>query len=143
MEVQGTIYQILEEQTGNSSGGRSWRKKSFIVEVPGNYPKKICFDVWGDNIDGFDLKQGEAVTVGFDLESKEYNGRWFTNAKAWKIQKGAPTATNVSSNSNNEPPKFPDASNNNTANSSPMPSASDEPQNTTTNNMDIEDDLPF
>ena len=50
-----------------------------------NIPKKICFMAWGDKIDQYNIKQGETVEVSVDLESREYNGRWYTDVKAWKV----------------------------------------------------------
>ena len=84
MEITGKIVQLLPEQSGQGSRG-TWRKQEFIIEVPGNYPKKVCISMWGDNIDTFGIKQGEDITASIDIESREYNGRWYTNVKAWKI----------------------------------------------------------
>jgi hypothetical protein len=84
MEITGKIVQLLPEQSGQSSRG-TWRKQEFILEVPGNYPKNICISMWGENIDSFGIKQGEDITVSIDIESREYNGRWYTNVKAWKV----------------------------------------------------------
>ena len=85
MEIIGKLVQVLDEQTGEGKNG-PWRKGGFVIETEGQYPKKVCFDVWGDKIDELkNLKVGSGIEVGFDIESREYNGRWFTNAKAWKF----------------------------------------------------------
>ncbi len=87
MEINGKIVHILNEQSGNGKNG-VWRKKEYVLETTGNYPKKICFVVWGEKIDQFNLQQGENVQVGIEIESREYNGKWYTDVKAWKVDKG-------------------------------------------------------
>lgn len=86
MEINGKIVQVLAEQSGNGRNG-VWRKKDYILETGGNYPKKICFTVWGDKIDQFNLQEGNQVNVGIELESREYNGKWYSDIKGWKVDK--------------------------------------------------------
>ena len=86
MEIKGKIIEILPEKSGQSANGE-WRKQEYVLETQSNYPKKICFMAWGDKIGEFDLKQGDNVEVSIDLESREYNGRWYTDVKAWKVNK--------------------------------------------------------
>ena len=86
MEIIGKIIECLPLKSGQSSNGE-WRKQEYILETDGQYPKKICFMAWGDKIEQFALKQGETVDVSVDLESREYNGRWYTDVKAWKVSR--------------------------------------------------------
>jgi hypothetical protein len=86
MEIRGKIIELLPEKSGQSANG-GWRKQEYILETDGQYPKKICFMAWGDKIDQFNIKHGETVEVSVDLESREYNGRWYTDVKAWKVSK--------------------------------------------------------
>jgi len=86
MELKGKVIQLLPLQKGMGKKGE-WRKQEFIVEVPGQFPKKVCVSCWGDKIDQFRLAVDDMVTVSIDLESREYNGRWFTEARAWKVSK--------------------------------------------------------
>lgn len=86
MELAGKVISILPLQSGKSQKGE-WKKQEFILETEGQYPKKVCITLWGDKIDQFDLKEGEEVNAGIDIESREYNGRWYTDVKAWKIDK--------------------------------------------------------
>lgn len=79
---------MLPEKSGTSARG-PWRKQEYVLEVPGDYPRKVCFMVWGDRIDEFEIAQGQELTVHFDLESREYNGRWYTDVKAWRIERPA------------------------------------------------------
>jgi hypothetical protein len=86
MEISGKIIELLPVKSGQSSNGE-WRKQEYIMETETQYPKKVCFMAWGDKIDQFNIKQGEPLTVSIDLESREYNGRWYTDVKAWKVSR--------------------------------------------------------
>ena len=84
MDISGKIVQFLPAQTGQGKNG-PWKKQEFILETGDTYPKKICIAVWGDKIDLASFKPGDTVDVSFDVESREYNGRWYTDVKAWKV----------------------------------------------------------
>ncbi len=84
MDISGKILQFLPVQTGQGKNG-TWKKQEFILETGDTYPKKVCIAVWGDKIDIASIKPGEQVTVSFDVESREFNGRWYTDVKAWKV----------------------------------------------------------
>lgn len=84
MDTSGKIIQFLPAQTGQGKNG-PWKKQEFILETGDTYPKKICIAVWGDKIDLGSFKPGDTVDVSFDVESREYNGRWYTDVKAWKV----------------------------------------------------------
>ena len=105
LEIKGKIIEILPEKSGQSANGE-WRKQEYILETYTSYPKKICFMAWGDKIGEFNLQQGENVEVSVDLESREYNGRWYSDVKAWKVSKDGmnasdePTYGNQDSNEN-------------------------------------------
>ena len=86
MEITGKIIELLTEKSGQSANGQ-WRKREYILQTEAEYPKKVCFMVWGDKIDQFNIKQEESLTVSIDLESREYNGRWYTDVKAWKVSR--------------------------------------------------------
>lgn len=88
IQLQGKVDQILQEQSGQGKNG-TWRKRDFILEIPGKYPKKVCITQWGDNIDSNPIQQGEQVTVSVDIQSREYKGNWYTDVKAWKIVQGS------------------------------------------------------
>lgn len=86
LSVKGKIDQILEPQSGVSRAGKEWKKQDFVIETDEQFPRKVCFTLFGDKVDMVsDIAQGQEVEVSFNLESREYNGRWFTNANAWKI----------------------------------------------------------
>ena len=89
MKITGRVIDVLEEQSGEGRNG-PWRKQDFILETEGEYANKICITQWGDNIEKFDIKPGDALTAHIDLRSREYNERWYTDVKAWKIEKDEP-----------------------------------------------------
>lgn len=86
MELSGTVISLLPEVSGQGKNG-VWRKKEFILEIPSQYPRKVCISMWGDRIDQANLSEGDSVTAFIDVESREYNGRWYTEVKAWKVEK--------------------------------------------------------
>ena len=86
MEIKGKVIQLLPTATGQGKKGQ-WKKQEFILETPSQYPKKVCLSIWGDKIEQFNITVGDNVNVTVDLESREYNGRWYTEARAWKLEK--------------------------------------------------------
>lgn len=96
MELKGKVIQLLPVQTGMGKKGQ-WKKQEFIVETQTQYPKKVCLSTWGDKIDQFKVAEGDIVNISVDLESREYNGRWYTEARAWKIEKTGNSGTGNSS----------------------------------------------
>ena len=97
MELTGKIIAEFNERGGVSNRtGNEWKAKSYVLEVPGEYPRKLVFDVFGaDRLQAFNLQIGETVTVSFDIDAHEYNGRWFNDVRAFRIDRGqaAPTAS--------------------------------------------------
>jgi len=86
MQCSAKLIQLLPLQTGTGKNGQ-WKKQDIIVETEGStYPKKICVSIWGDKIDAGQLQPGNQLKIDFDIESREYNGRWYTDVKAWKIE---------------------------------------------------------
>lgn len=86
LKLTGTVSQILEEQSGQGKNG-PWRKQDFILETGGQYPKQVCITQWGDNIDTFGVKEGETIIASIDVASREYNGKWYTDVKAWRVER--------------------------------------------------------
>ena len=102
MEINGKIIQLLEEKSGQSAKG-PWRKQEYILETEGQYPKKICFMVWSDKIDELAIKTGENLVVSIDIESREYNGRWYTDVKAWQVARAGADVDDIPFNVPDEP----------------------------------------
>ena len=94
MEINGKIIELLPEKSGESANG-TWRKQEYILETDGQYPKKVCFMAWSDKIDEFAIKEGESLVASVDLESREYNGRWYTDVKAWKVTRAGAGANDT------------------------------------------------
>lgn len=86
MEITGRIINILPEETGEGRNG-PWKKQNFILETQDQYPKKVCITVWGDKVNLSSFGENELVTASINIESREYNSRWYTDVKAWKIVK--------------------------------------------------------
>ena len=84
MNIIAKLTQLLPLQNGMSKNGQ-WRKQDIIVETEGQYPKKICISIWGDKINEKQLVIGNVLDISYELESREFNGRWYTDVKAWKI----------------------------------------------------------
>lgn len=95
MEITGKFQQLLPEQRGASKNGGEWVKQSFVLESGDSYPKKVCISVWGDKIDLKSFTLGETVTASIDIESREFNGRWYTDVKAWKLVKAGSETPNT------------------------------------------------
>lgn len=95
MEITGKIIQKLELQSGTSKQGNPWTKQEYVLETIENFPKKVHFDFFGDRANQYPLEVGETVKLSFDIESREWNGRWFTSIRGWKAEKVDPTSINA------------------------------------------------
>ena len=107
MEITGTVVNLLPLQTGQGKNG-VWKKQEFILELPGQYQKKVCLSLWGEKIDEAKISAGDKITASVNIESREYNGRWYTDVRAWKVVKQHPDTT-VQSNSMADNSFVPDA----------------------------------
>lgn len=90
MEVQGRIIHKLPLTSGTSAAGRDWQKQEYVLETVEAYPKKIHFDFFGERVSQYPLEVGDFIELSFDIESREYNGRWYTNIRGWKAEKRDP-----------------------------------------------------
>jgi hypothetical protein len=88
MQLIGKLVQVLPIQTGTGRNGE-WKKQDIIVETDGQYPKKVCVSIWGDRINEQQLVVGNNLKLEFEIESKEFSGRWYTELKAWRIELAA------------------------------------------------------
>lgn len=95
LELEGRIVRKLNVQTGTSARG-AWSKQEFIFEYQeGNFPSQICMNVWGDDkVKDLEKYQvGDKVKISFNLSSREYNGRWYTDVRAWRIEPASAAQT--------------------------------------------------
>ena len=84
-EISGQIIAVLPTRSGTSARGTEWSSQTAIIETREQYPKKVAFDVMGDKIAQFNLQVGEYVTVSYDIDAHEYNGKWFNAVRAWNV----------------------------------------------------------
>lgn len=87
MEIKGKVIQAFDQITGTSKAGNPWKKQEYVIETMDSYPKKIHFDFFGDKADQYQLNVGETITLSFDIESREFQGRWYTSIRGWKADK--------------------------------------------------------
>lgn len=121
MEIKGKIIQILSATSGTSSKGE-WKRQDFILETQDQYPKKVCISNWNDKVDINSLPENAIITASINIESREFNGKWYTDVKIWKIDADSSNNSTGFTNENASPPPI-----------EAPPETSDLP----------EDDLPF
>ena len=94
MEVTGKLIAAMPTQSGVSQRtGNSWMSREYVIEIPGQYPKKVCFKIFGeDRLKQFNLRKDETVTVQFDIDAHEFNGRWFNEIQAYNVLRPQQTA---------------------------------------------------
>ena len=85
MQITAKLTQLLPIQIGTGKNG-DWKKQDIIVETEGQYPKKICISIWGDKINDSQLGIGNNLKIDFEIESRQYNNKWYTDIKAWKVE---------------------------------------------------------
>lgn len=85
MEIKGKVIEVLPELTGEGKNG-TWTKRAFIIETDGQYPKKVQIGAFGDKMAIEFIRKGYELNVHFNLESKEFNGKWYTVANAYKLE---------------------------------------------------------
>ncbi len=128
MQVEGKLVEKLEMQTGTGRNGE-WRKQDFVIETAGDrFPKKICITAWSDMITELETyNMGDQLKVDIDLSSREYNGRWYTDVKAWRMSKDGGGGSAPASKGGNSAP----------APAAPLP------KDAPLEDLNEEDDLPF
>ncbi|MDY0201495.1 MAG: DUF3127 domain-containing protein [Tenuifilaceae bacterium] len=96
MEISGKLIEKLPQQTGQGRNG-VWVKQEFIIETADQYPKKVCIALWGEKAKEIDsISIGENIKASINVESREFNGKWYTDVKAWRLEKeGASGATSM------------------------------------------------
>lgn len=106
MDITGKIIAVLPTKSGTSARGTQWSSQTAVIETHEQYPKRVAFDVLGDKITEFNLQVGEEVTVSFDINAREYNGKWWNSVNAWHVtrvdsQQGAQQPLNYGNNPQN------------------------------------------
>lgn len=86
MEIKGRIIAVMPVKTG-AKDGKAWASQDFVIETMEQYPKRCVFNVFGeDKLKQFNIQQGGEYLVKFDINAREYNGRWYNDARAWKVE---------------------------------------------------------
>ncbi len=86
MEITGKIIVALPEVSGTSKAGNQWKKREYVLETQDSFPRKVFFDFFGDRADQYPLEVGQTIKLSFDIESREYEGRWYTSIRGWKAE---------------------------------------------------------
>ena len=97
MEITGKIIAVLDARSGISARtGNPWKSQEFVIETQEQYPRRCIFRVFGeDRSNAMNIQMGETLTVSFDIDAHEYNGRWFNDISAWKVERNAVTPGSV------------------------------------------------
>ena len=132
LELEGKIIRKLNVQSGVSARG-NWSKQEFIIEYQeGNFPSQACFNVWGEDkvkdLERFQI--GDSVKVSFNISSREYNGRWYTDLRAWRLDSAGEAASAAA------PAQAP-------AQPAAQPAQTQAPQAADSQDSPDDDDLPF
>lgn len=85
MEIIGKVFQIMDKEKGKSARG-DWSKQQFVIETKDEFPRKVCIMSWNDKVDLDTISKGDDVKVSVNVESREFNGKWYTDVKAWKLE---------------------------------------------------------
>lgn len=87
MEIEGKVIQVLPERSGVSkASGKPWIVREYVLETKENFPRKVMFDFFGDKAEQYKLSLGDEIRLSFDIESREYQGRWYTSVRGWKSE---------------------------------------------------------
>lgn len=130
MEITGKIIAVLPASSGVSARtGNAWKSQDFVIETHDQYPRKCCFRVFGEEkLNNFNIQSGEELTVSFDIDAHEYNGRWYNQINAWAINRNVQQQPNAAAPVQASAP----------ASDAPFPPASAAPADSNST-----DDLPF
>jgi len=127
LEIIGKLIKTLPVQSGTNARG-TWSKQEFILETLEQYPRKICISAWGERVNELSaVPAGDVLKVSFSIESREYNERWYTDVRAWRIEKQTTAGVATSAATTDNTPLQP-----------PLPT-----EDTSFINQQVVDDLPF
>lgn len=92
MELQGRIIKVCELRKGVArTSGNPWASQDYVLETHDQFPRRMMFNVYGeDKINSFNIQEGEELNVSFDINAREYNGRWYNDIRAWRVERVQP-----------------------------------------------------
>lgn len=141
MEFKGRIIAALPPRSGVSQKGSQWQCNEYVIEqTEGQYPRKMCFEVFGDKIQEFNLQSGNEYVISFDIDARQWKDRWFNSIRAWKavpVQATQSTAPQAQATVFQDP--FAAAVTTTPTEQTPVPAAKEE----TAKPAEEESDLPF
>ena len=113
LKITGRLIKILPIESGVSKAGKEWSKQDFFIETEEQFSKQVCFTLFGDKMDVLQYyKVGDLINVSFNVQSREYNGKYFHNINAWKLQKAEQTQNNIQTvEAVEDAPPLPDENN--------------------------------
>lgn len=85
MEIKGKCIAVADLLSGQSKSGNNWQKRDFTIETTEKYPRKVCFTLFGDKV-SLCPTIGSYVSVSFDIDAHEYNGKWYNQINAWRVE---------------------------------------------------------
>ena len=107
LEVTGKLYRAFDTQQVSDSFKK--RELVLLTDDDGKYPQHVKFELTQDKCIDLDMfKEGQTITVSFNLRGREWNGKYFTNLQAWRIQ-DASTITAPPPQAQSGAPSFPTA----------------------------------
>ena len=140
MDIKGKIIQKMEPQGGVSKAGNQWKKQEYVLETLDSYPRKVKFDFFGDRADQYPLEVGDVITLSYDIESREFNGRWYTDIRGFKAMKEDPAMAGAAPAPYNPAPGAPAPA---PMDGGGMAAPAPAPIDTTFDQAGAGDDLPF
>lgn len=140
MDIKGKIIQKMEPVGGISKAGNQWKKQEYVLETLDSYPKKVKFDFFGDRADQYPLEVGDVITLSYDIESREFNGRWYTDIRGFKAMKEDPNMAGAAPAPYNPAPGAPVPA---PAPTDGMAAPAPAPMDATFDQGGMGDDLPF
>ena len=131
MEIIGKAIAALPVKSGVSKKtGEQWQSREYVIETQEQYPKKMCFEVFGiDKLKEFNIRNNDLIKVNFDITAREYNGKWYNYIRAWKVEHVSQDTPAVGATA--------------TQVAAPAPQAPAPAQTAAPAAQEIEDDLPF
>ena len=139
MDIKGKIIQKMDPVGGVSKAGNQWKKQEYVMETLDSYPKKVKFDFFGDRADQYPLEVGDIITLSYDIESREFNGRWYTDIRGFKAVKEDPAMAGAAPTPYNPAPGAPAPAPMDGGMAAPAPA----PMDNTFDQGNVGDDLPF
>ncbi|MBR5831805.1 MAG: DUF3127 domain-containing protein [Bacteroidales bacterium] len=143
MEIIGKLIRILPDQSGETAKGR-WVRGGFVIETAEQYPRMVAFTMFGEDRVGMvkSIPLGTQINVHFSPESREFQDRWYTDLRCFRIDTFNP-APMGGGYPGQQPNYNPGVAPQPQATQMPTQPAPDFASNPSSEMMGTDDDLPF